>query len=104
MYLTSGDLINIYYACSRNTKRNLFTICLFNNYINATHPMDISGVDLMKVPNNVVIVVSVVIEKNNQRYHALFESKVSNNCRDADIQTGNNKKVDQALKFIQTFH
>ena len=54
----------------------------------------------MKVPNNVVIVVSVVIEKNNQRYCALFESKVYNNFRDADIQTGNNKKVDPALKFI----
>ena len=58
----------------------------------------------MKVPNNVVIVVSVVIEKNNQRYCALFESKVYNNFRDADIQTGNNKKVNKALKIIQTFH
>ena len=66
--------------------------------------MDISGVDMMKVPNNVVIVVSAVIDKYNQRYRALFESKVSNNFRDADIQTGNNKKVDQALKIIQTFH
>ena len=66
--------------------------------------MDISGVDLMKVPNNVVVVVSVVIDKNIQRYRALFESKVSNNCKDADIQTGNNKKVNPALKFIQTFH
>ena len=54
--------------------------------------------------NNIFIVVSVVNEKNNQRYHALFESKVSNNCRDADIQTGNNKKVDPALKCIWTFH
>ena len=61
--------------------------------------MDISRVNLMKVPNDVVFVVSVVIDKNNQRYCALFEIKVSNNCRDADIQTGNNKKVDQALTF-----
>ena len=58
-------ILYIYYACSRNTERNLFTICLFNNYISATHPMDISGVDLMKVPNNVVIVVSAIYDKNN---------------------------------------
>ena len=65
--------------------------------------MDISGVDLMKVPNNVVIIALAIYDKNNQRYYALFESKISNNCRDADIQTGNNKKVDPGLKFIQTF-
>ena len=38
-------------------------------------------------------------DKDKERYSALFESKVYNNCGDADIQTCCNKKIDPAFKF-----
>ena len=48
---------------------------------------------------NVIIIESVIYDKAKERCSALFESKVYNNCGDADIQTCCNKKIDPALKF-----
>ena len=64
-----------------------------------THPVDTSGVDLIDVSKNVIIIESVIYDKAKERCSALFESKVYNNCGDADIQTCCNKKIDPAFKF-----
>ena len=84
--LPDGDTSDLYYACSTNAERNSITTSIFNNYISVTHPFDISGVDLMDVPKNVIIIESAIYDS------ASFESKVFNNCGDADIQTCRNKK------------
>ena len=58
--------------CSTNTKRNSITTSLFKNYVKVTHPIDISGVDLIEVPNNVVVIESAIHDKINERYNASF--------------------------------
>ena len=97
--LLDGDTSAFYYACSTNTERNSIATSIFNNYISVTHPADISEVDLMDVPNNVIIIESAIYDKAKERCSASFESKVYNNCGDADIQTCCNKKIDPAFKF-----
>ena len=97
--LPNRDTKDLYYACSTKVERNSITTSIFNNYISVTHPVDTSGVDLIDVSKNVIIIESVIYDKAKERCSALFESKVYNNCGDADIQTCCNKKIDPAFKF-----
>ena len=69
-----------------------------------THPKENSEVDLREVPDNVVIIESVIFDKNNERCSVSFESKVYNKCGDADVMTDRNKHVDPSLKFFLVFH
>ena len=60
--LPNRDTTYLYYACSTKVERNSITTSIFNNYISVTHPVDTSGVDLMDVSKNFIIIESVIYD------------------------------------------
>ena len=97
--LPKDDTNDICYACAYNAERNSITTSIFSNYVNETHKMNASDLDLSEIPKDVVIIESAMFDKNGERCSANFESKVYNMCGDADVKAGRTKKVDPALKF-----
>ena len=54
---------------------------------------------ISQIHKNIVIIESVIFDRNNEWCWSSFEAKVYNRCWDANVRVGRFKKVDPALQF-----
>jgi hypothetical protein len=90
---TTGDVC---YACPLNKDRNTVSTKVFAGMIESTHP---SLHDTGLTPPLHTLVIECSMKKGTNKPSDLFRNTVIDNCGDADIVTGHNKKIDPALKF-----
>ena len=97
------DMTDVFYACATNEERNSVTTLLFKNLVE-------SEVEKNNRKNNNEGLISVVIIEaalydvnSNQRCGKEFEQAIFNNCSDANISSGRNKKLILHYSFIQGY-
>ena len=100
-WLGNDDVIlpndgNVCYACPLNKERNAISTHVFADLVEKTCPS--VGDSSSPIPTHCIIIEST-IRKGKSRASESFHAAVFDNCGDADVVTGHNKKVDPALKF-----
>lgn len=86
---------DICYACPTNVERNSIAAGIFENHISNTHPA-VGCND--EIPAHTIIIEASVRRKGTKCSRGLHEA-VYQQCGDADVKTGNQKKIEPALRF-----